>query len=289
MADSAAMILIDKLTESNEQFRELMFNSRVLRFHRDVYDMAMDLVENDKGQIERIAPFVCWPDNDTWIEVDTGDWKRFGFLFQASRDGNTTGGIGMLVIEDRKDEEPLVLTCAYDLPSYRMTPFSPREELASRLFANPSLTKQVPAWLVDRLGKGDPILEAASVAPLMAAFKPILFSLLALINSPKLVSLRSVDQSKINRARKKRGKPLFHPHHVIRLNVDSTRINVTRGDGTGPKREQHFVRAHPRFFVHRRYKNVSVVMIPPHYRGDPKLGTRYTEYKADRSQSKWKD
>lgn len=282
------MILADKLTEVTAEARELLFDSRILRFHKDVYDMALELVAKDTGQIERIAPFICWPDHDTWIEVDTGGGKRFGFLYQADRGRDTTTGRGMLVLDDRPGEPAMWLPVRYDLPNFKMRWFDPRSELQAKLDTYPAGRAHLPALILrDIQHGGDAMLDSVRITPVLNSFKPILFAMLALINSPKLVTQRLIDVTKLNRARAKKGKPLFHPHHEVRLNVDSLRINITRGLGDGPKREEHFVRAHPRFLVHRRYKNVSVVMIPPHYRGDPKIGTRYTEYRVDKAQSNW--
>ena len=96
-----------------------------------------------------------------------------------------------------------------------------------------------------------------------------------------------MDVSKLNTRRLKRGKYPYHPHHEVRLNIDKHEFQITEGQGDGPERALHFVRAHLRFLVHPRYKNVSVVLVPPHWRGNPELGIMNTRYAVERTKSKW--
>lgn len=112
--------------------------------------------------------------------------------------------------------------------------------------------------------------------------KPLVYAILALINSPKIIRAREVDVSHINRQRLKRGKYLFHPHHEVRLNVDKREIMTAAGQGDGSHRALHFVRAHLRFRL-GQYE-----LVQPHWRGDPAIGMMNTSYRADREHSRWK-
>lgn len=292
------MIFADTITELLPQADVLLRPCRKLLFHNDVYETALELVANDKGQIAKIAKFVCWPDHDTWIECQT-ERGSFGFLFYGQT--STTIGTGTMFIRERHIEgNPLMIPVRYDLPGYSLSWWDIKAVAQDTMERNRAAALDylrktddgalgLSWYLNDLAQQHDPIAEATSHSDILAAWKPLLFALLALINSPKLIRVTETDVSKLNKARLKRGRYLFHPHHEVRINIDRHIGKVTKAPGHGPEREQYFVRAHPRFLVHPRYRNVSVIMVPPHYRGNPELGMRNTSYIVDRQETKWKN
>lgn len=135
----------------------------------------------------------------------------------------------------------------------------------------------------------DPIAVAAGSAAVRKIFANILVAILALMNSPKLVRTEEHTLDKFNARRLKRGKYPYFPHHQVYLNVDKHALKVQKGQGDGPERALHFVRAHPRFYVHPRYKEASVVIVQPHWRGNPELGIKNPTYNVEREGSVWPD
>lgn len=281
------MIFADKIIEQEPLFRELIQNSRKLRIHPDVKAMADALVLNDTGQIAKISKYACYPDYDTWIECDEPGGS-FGALYQART--SVTEGTGSVFIQPR-GEDLIQIPTRFDLPGYSLTWFDVRQQTRERMARTPQHLRGGAMWveMEKRLAERDPldpIAQATMFAPLLTAFKPQLFAILALINSPKLVTFSPVDVSRLNKHRLKRGRDPFFEHKEVRINVDLRQDQHLFGQ-SGEERPQHFVRAHPRFLVHPRYKKVSVVMIPPHYRGNPAVGIIETSYRADRTHSRW--
>jgi hypothetical protein len=110
----------------------------------------------------------------------------------------------------------------------------------------------------------------------------VIFAFLALINSPKIIKRDPARLDRLNKKRVAAGRYTYHPHHVVRLNVDRKLYRVGASDGgDGASRALHFVRAHLRLW------NGRYILVSPHWRGDPAVGMRKTSYEIDRRSSRW--
>lgn len=272
---------------------DLLGECRKVKVHRDVFDTALTLVaKTSEEKLTELSKFTCWPDYSTWIETDYDkEGRRMGFLFYGhlnSGEKSVRYGYGLLVMQ-HADKRRTQIPVRYDLEAYDIRWHMPvnenrLRELAMMQGLSDDLRKQASQIIEDIR---DPIRQQVIHAPLIAQIKPILFTLLALMNSPKLIRTREVDVARLNARRLKQGKYPYHPHHEVMLNIDKHVMSITQGQGDGPERCLHFVRAHLRFLVHPRYKNVSVVLVPPHHRGNPELGIMNTSYAVGNTRSKW--
>ena len=286
------MNFIDRICEDEPLSRELFEGVRVVTVHDDVYQAAVELMERDATKIAGIAKFTCWPDYNTWIEIPAPKGQHtMGFLFYGGltkKEQSVTAGHGLVFI-GFPDGEIMAIPVRYDLESYSLV-WADHHQLALKAAKTSNASPAVVSLLSGyQRSMTDPLLIQAQYAGVLSHAKPLMFSLLAFINSPKLVRVRECDKARLNARRIKRGKYPFHPHHEVRLNIDKHILSITQGQGDGPERELHFVRAHLRFLVHPRYKNVSVTLVQPHYRGNPELGILNTSYAIDRTNSRWRD
>lgn len=272
---------------------DILTEARKVKIHRDVFDTALALVaKTPAAKIAALSKFTCWPDYSTWLETERDDeGRRMGFLFIGHfKDGDSvTMGDGLLVMDYPDPDMRIQIPVRYNLETYDIRFHIPVSQERLRELAG---METLPADLRAQAEKviresWDPIKAHMTHAPLLAQVKPILFTLLALLNSPKLVRTREVDVDRLNARRLKAGKYPYHPHHEVRLNIDKHSFQITQGQGDGPERCLHFVRAHLRFLVHPRYKNVSVVLVPPHHRGNPELGIVNTSYAVGNQNSRW--
>lgn len=286
------MTLADIISERARRMtgHDLLEGCRIITVHKDVYKTACDLVaRTGEKKLAELSRFTCWPDYNTWLETERDEeGRRIGFLFYGSlkSEKSVTYGYGLIVL-DEPGKETLELPVRYDLEGYDIRYHRPMERAdITRLLRGAGVdTLQSAMELFER--QGDLMTQRILHAPLLNALKPILFALLALMNSPKLIRTRPINVDRLNARRLKQGRYPYHPHHEVRLNIDKHVMNITQGQGDGPERCLHFVRAHLRFLIHPRYKNVSAVLVPPHTRGNPELGIMNTSYVVDRENSKW--
>lgn len=287
------MIFADRLSQGDDsaEIRELLDDPKVskVRVHDDVLDQASSLSFEDEDKMRRVSKFTCWPAYDTWIEW-CYEGLDMGFYFHGADTKSVLVGTGLCMLwpRDSKNGYLQMVPVRYDLENYTLSAMDMGSYLTRRmekLNQNDPSVQYVKKML--NLKPVDPIALAIQHAPLLNMVKPLLISVLAFMNSPKIVRTIPVDKQKLNARRLKRGKYPYHPHHEVRLNIDKHILKITEGQGDGPERCLHSVRAHLRFLVHPRYKNVSVVLVPPHTRGNPELGIMNTSYAVDRENSKW--
>jgi hypothetical protein len=282
--------LREKLVDS-DLLDPLLDGSRMVAIHDDVVEAALKLLEDtDDNKMNKVSQYTCWPDYDTWLEFQL-DGCDIGLYFHGD-ENSVLSGHALFMLDHRDGEEIQFVPVSIDLHKYEMR-FCDLNMMA-RMKAERMGIDQKTRELFGLLepgphGGGDPLVQQSRMAPFVKEMKPLLLTLLAFMNSPKLIRTREVDVARFNARRLKRGKYPYHPHHEVRLNIDKHALKITQGQGDGPERCLHFVRAHMRFLVHQRYKNVSVVMVPPHYRGNPELGIMNTSYTVDRKNSKWRN
>lgn len=290
------MIFADKLVEQEPRLTKPMLEkSRMVRIHPDVHAAASHLIEQGIDKIEKVAPFAVWPDHETWIEGqipdEDGFGAHYGFLFYGGiQDKSVTAGHGLAVLQRSIDAEAIYIPVYYDLAKFEMkykNPVNETEAAMAKLAPSHPLQVEYTQAMAGRTRSGNDFEAQMTLAPILKMMKPLLFTLLALMNSPKLVRQREHDHAKLNPRRIKRGKYPYYPHHEVVLNIDKHSFMVTQGQGDGPERGLHFVRSHLRFLVHPRYKNVEVSIVQPHWRGNPELGIRNTSYAMAREKSKW--
>lgn len=281
---------ISQLTRHDGLLNKLLDGSRMVAIHDDVVAEAMRLVKaSDEKKMREVSKYTCWPDYDTWLECVIDDADVGVYFHGEGR--SVTQGYAMIIIDFRREDDDLdFIPIALNLETYDVK-FCDLQKVARMRAERMGIDNEIRAMfqLIEPSSSvsTDSLVQHAVMQPFMTWFKPLLLALLAFMNSPKLIRKREVDVTRLNARRIKRGKYPFHPHHQIRLNIDKHDLKITPGLGDGPERAQHFVRAHLRFLVHPRYKNVSVVLVPPHYRGNPELGMRNTSYAVDRQHSRW--
>jgi len=282
--------LKEKLSDAH-LLDSLFEGTRMVSIHNDVVEAALGLLETaDEEKMRQVSQYTCWPDYDTWLEF-TLDGCDIGLYFHGEGK-SVLSGHALFMIDYKDGEDIQFVPVVIDLQKYGMG-FCDLQMWA-RIKAERMGIDQRTRELFDLLepgpaGGGDPILQQIRMAPFVNEMKPLLLTILAFMNSPKLIRTRKADVERLNARRLKRGKYPYHPHHEVRLNIDKHDFKITQGQGDGPERCLHFVRAHLRFLVHSRYKNVSVVLVPPHYRGNPELGIMNTSYAVDRQNSKRKN
>jgi hypothetical protein len=236
----------------------------IMRVHKDVWDLAVTLVEQDRDKLRRAAPALFAPDVHTWFDIETGE-GRIGFYFQGHQ-GSITTGDTLLWMQRSEEPDPLLVPCWLDLPGRRLAlGYSPRSK------------ERLPMTVKDH--GIDPILGNRLLSQIL---DPLL-AVMALVNSPKVVKSDFVDLARINKKRAALGRYTFHPHHTVKLNVDKKTVRTTAGQGDGGSKALHMVRAHLRLV------NDHYVLVSPHWRGDPAIGIRSTSYEAGRNNSRWRD
>jgi hypothetical protein len=252
------MIFLDKLCEQLPQTRQLVEGCRCLRVHNDVIDLAGGIV-HDAAKLEAAAPYIFLPAVDTWIEWQDQGAGNIGMFFGGVGE-SVTMGRGFFAAHRFKDPEDSgdMLLFNYDLETYQINHL-PHPEMDMH----------------------DRAIHAKATAEL----KPIIFAILALINSPKIIRSKEIDITRLNKKRASLGRYTFHPHHEVRLNVDKRVISTVKGESDGASKCLHFVRTHLRFVPSQG----GYTMVQPHWRGDPALGIRDTHYYADRQNSRWPD
>jgi hypothetical protein len=101
-----------------------------------------------------------------------------------------------------------------------------------------------------------------------------LFYLLALINSPKLVTLLQSDMGKINAARQRRCKPPLSEHRTVEVRLERDQHIRGTANGTGGKTRLHAVRGH------FKARSTGVFFWRPHVRGKLHLGQIHKDYRT---------
>jgi hypothetical protein len=262
------MIFLDDITAIDPKMRFVMEDVRSLRIHPDVMSLATHLAI-DEDKLRGAAPYVFMPAYRTWIEWEDQVGKM-GFFFDGEA-RSVTNGFGMWASMKHDDAEPVLISSAFNVPGFELT-FAPQLGIDPSRFERGFITEQ--QFTLD---------QRITVQQSLTTLKPMVWAVLALINSPKIIRRREVDVRRINKRRQALGRYTFHPHHEVRLNVDKRIIETVTGTGDGASRALHFVRTHLRFRL-GQYELVS-----PHWRGDPALGIKDTHYAVDRQNSKWND
>lgn len=251
-------MMLDKL-ERHSTFgkltRDMIGNDTVpLRVHNDVMLLAEELAARDADKLKSTAAHFFMPAKRCWFEWPMGPRGDMAVLFQGL--GGVTSGRGAFYAWKHEDEMPAFTPLDIDLggKGIRYSDFAGHAR--------------------------DPIVAAGAVAKL----EPVILAVLALINSPKIVKRDPARVDRLNRKRAAAGKYTFHPHHVVRLNIDrkSVRVGASSG-GDGATRALHFVRAHLRLWEGR------YILVQPHWRGDPQVGIVKPAYEVDRQTSTWRN
>lgn len=227
----------DKLTEKfyDGGMPELLDGARMVAIHPDVVEAAMALLEKaDDTKMESVSRFTCWPDYNTWLEFKL-DGCDVGMFFHGERGQSVLAGHGMITIDFHDGREPSLLPIFLDLPRYRME-FCDIRRWASIRADELGIDRETRKLFnllepTDAALSGDPILQQVQMAPFVREFKPLLLTLLAFMNSPKLIRTREVDMARFNARRLKRGKYPYHPHHEVRLNIDKHSVKIHAGAG----------------------------------------------------------
>jgi hypothetical protein len=253
------VIFLDDILQSTDSplARKFAEDCRVMRVHNDVIELAGGIV-HDEDKLKAAAPFIFLPAYRTWMEWEDNHGKLA--MFFDGRGDSVTQGHGIFLSKRHEDDANDVVSIpfTYDLEAYLV------ETINAPKFVIPD----------DLRAKYDQAIPT---------LKPIVFAILALINSPKIIRSTAVDLSKLNKRREAQGRYTFHPHHEVRLNVDKRVIKTVAGESDGASKCLHFVRTHLRFVPSQG----GYTMVMPHWRGDPALGIRDTHYNVDRERSKW--
>lgn len=257
------MILLDKMRQVMPEFARGMDgmspSPTVLRVHKDVTDLALELVASDSEKLTMGMKEAFWPAESCWFEWEMGpgtDFQPGGVMGVMFGGGDVRAGNG--VYYSWKHGQPTLHTAVPFV-------FDAEEETFDA-----DLTK---------MDYTDPMRMAVAWN---SGIRPVILALLALLNSPKIVKRAPAKLDKLNRKREAAGKYTYHPHHTVRINIDRKTVRVgDTGGGDGASRALHMVRAHLRLWEGR------YILVRPHWRGDPVIGIRNTSYEMDRSGSRW--
>ena len=236
------VLFADHIIE-NEVFVRDFFKPplRIVRVHEDVIEQINDLTRQaGKKKLRELSKFTCWPDHDACIEwsltgieglpSEASGRVNFGFYFHGSANGSVVEGTGMCVFAPHNDKNMSFIPVRYDMESYTLVADDLKSLVRKRLEKYPPEMRKKLAGRLDYDAPAvDPIAFAAKYAPVLDELKPILFGILAFMNSPKLIRTREVDVARLNARRLKRGKYPYHPHHEVRLNIDKHAFKITQG------------------------------------------------------------
>lgn len=270
------MIFLDDFCEARPAFRRITYGARKLRVHKDVIEMCNHLME-DKEKLLKAAPYLFMPDYRCWVEWDVGG-MNVAFFFDGKTSGSMLPERDFKIMPDKAEPSTQVGWGIWTFCEHGRDAADPNG--ISILKYDLTKGEVLPGYM-----EGLDLQNRIALTELVSTIKPIMFCVLALINSPKIIRHTEVDVSRINKKREAVGRYPFHPHHEVRLNIDRLIIKTTAGHGDGASRAQHFVRTHLRFIPTLGH----YVLVEPHYRGDPMIGMRDTHYRADRNNSKWPD
>lgn len=258
--DEGVTILLDRLGANPAIGKALKLSPAglvPLRIHQDVVDLAYSLAARDADKLKASAAQLFMPANDCWFEWPAGQGDM-GVMF-LSRESVRTGHGAFYAWKHKGEEEgPTMIPLKFNLPAGRV-------EVETTFLGSPGVDADV-------------ILLGQQLEVL----KPVILAFLALINSPKIVRRDPARLDPLNRKRQAVGRYTFHPHHVVRLNVDKKAVRVgSSAGGDGATRALHFVRAHLRLW------NGQYILVQPHWRGDPQVGIIKPGYEIDRQGSTW--
>lgn len=250
------MILLDRLLQHDMYgpgTKTLVDELVPLRVHADVMKLAIELLIRDEDKLRATGAHLFMPAERTWIEWPMGQEGEMGILFHGQGDVRTGRAV---FYAQRHGQDPLYAGLDVDLTKGDIRP-----NLSSIPYEDP-----------------------LRVCTAIASMVPLFFALLALVNSPKVVKRDPAKLEKLNRKRLSAGRYTYHPHHVVRLNVDRKTVRVGASDGgDGASRALHFVRAHLRLWEGR------YILVQPHWRGDAQIGIVKPAYEVDRQTSTWAD
>jgi hypothetical protein len=237
-----------------------------LRVHQDVVKLADDLATRDGAKLRHSAKHLFMPAEECWFEWPMAGEGDMGIMFLGARSVSKGPAIFYAWRHKGEDEGPTSLPLYFDLEQGIM-------RIDYEMFA-----------AIDKMTGKNQARDMIAFNQSLELLKPVVFAFLALINSPKIVRRDPARVERLNRKRKAVGRYTFHPHHVVRLNVDRKTVRVGASDGgDGASRALHFVRAHLRLWEGR------YILVQPHWRGDPQIGIVKPGYEIDRQTSTWRD
>lgn len=236
-------------------------------------------------EVERIMSQCRLPFQNVWIECLHRDrpnfWsaamgesktvfevkkpKRIGVLFCGSTREDRLSFTMTLFWSFNNDDVQNSAICmamnygedAKDVLSFRKLMHMPTERLPDGTIL-PELEKRVsplpcPYW-IDFMQKMLPLDKQNRLVPQLVTaavndwgHEPIYWSaVLALLNCRNVATTTTVDVSGINRARRKRGQPLFAEHKVLKLRLPGAIRNCVAGSADSERAQMrgHFVRGH---------------------------------------------
>jgi hypothetical protein len=243
------MIFLDKLCEQLPQARQLVEGCRCLRVHNDVIALGGGII-HDEHKLKAAAPYIFLPAVDTWIEWED-ETGAIGMFFGGAGD-SVTMGRGFFAVQHHRDpsDQGDMILFNYDLETYQMNHLPhPEMDMSDRL------------------------IHAQATSQL----KPIIFAVLALINSPKIIRTRerSTSISPQQEAGCLWDATRSIPHHEVQAERgQACSINDRdRARSDGASKCLHFVSTHLRL---RSDTQGGYTLVHPHWRGDPALGIRDT-------------
>lgn len=210
-----------------------------------------------KKDIQESARYVFWPGEATWLEMKlpaVGLNCEVGLLFKSRTGSLVEGDIALCCIagtdaKPRSSVETAFLDCNLKTP--------PFITLAKRPQPSPFFSH---IWSEDHPDS------------LMSDLRRVIIATLCLLSSPGRYELREVDFNRLNRARARSGKWPLLAYKEVRIAIAGTPPTVTPASGHGAARALHWVRAHLRLYRGK------VILVSPHWRGDPQLGVKRPAY-----------
>jgi len=248
-----------------------------------VVEAAHDLAESAKA-VESSRDYLFTPAAVTWLEWPDdskilGPSNRFGLLMIGKGDGNVKFHIGeaWAVFDAQKDDGSRIIGAIpleYDFPGEGPIIRYPLLDMKLDM-KNPALA---PMGIDDKMAESVEAVDSMKLGAFITAA-------IALINTPRISLVNPHDNSKLNKARMKRGTPplLSWSEVVIRPDSGWTSQSEERRQ-TGEKRRHHV-----RTFL--RLKKGKVEMVGAHWRGNRDKGyvkQRHIVRMTDEEAGSWK-
>lgn len=208
----------------------------------------------ERSTVDRVRHASFAPADDVWLEwSDPEHGRRIGLLLVNETPGALAKqGSGMIVLD-------------VVMPSGRKECLG-LPVLWNVLGSGPVLTLHQDAE--DHLGLLERVWPDVRATLDLTRRSHWLVAALCLICAPHLTTKRDVDLSKLNKARRQKGRAEFLSHREISLTLSPREANSTRAESGSERvgRALHHVRAHYRLLPG------GVASVRQHMRGDPSYG-----------------
>lgn len=234
--------------------------AEALRF--EVSERVVDQIDRlaaDDQALDRVGKGLAYPSEASWWEWDQPEGGRIGVSLSAD-----LIGMGCTI-------------CVY-----LRHPISRIPTLCGSMSADPtedgSLIQSLVPWDDIKTPAENSNMDKMP-AEARSHILQMMFILLRLVSTPKILIDQPIDVSRINKAREKRGAPYLVSYSRIDLNLDDPAFNGHRGTASRDGPQMHFRRGHLRLL-----QTGALIFVRPCWVGNPEKGIRVNSYRVMRDE-----